>query len=163
MAAKDKSPLVEPPLAIAELEAELARRTAERDEALARESAIAEVLEVVNSPRGDLAPVFNAMVEKALWLCAAKLGLLLAYEGGCYCVVSLRGAPPAFVEFASRGPITPGPDTGLARLARDLQVVHIEDLVAGEAYRLREPLRVASVELAGMRTFLAVPLIKDAT
>jgi hypothetical protein len=66
MAAKGKSPLVKPPRTIAELEAELERRTTERDEALARESAIAEVLQVINSSPADLAPVFDSILEKAL-------------------------------------------------------------------------------------------------
>jgi hypothetical protein len=64
MAANGKAPLVKPPRTIAELEAELERRTAERDEALAREGAIAEVLQVINASPGDLAPVFDAMLKK---------------------------------------------------------------------------------------------------
>jgi hypothetical protein len=143
-----ESALADPQQIIADLQRRLAEREAERDaykaerdEALEQQTATAEVLQVINSSPGDLPPVFDAVVEKAMRLCEAKLGLLLTYEGGSYRMVSLHGAPPAFVEFASRGPITPGPATGLARLARELQVVHIEDLAAGEAYRQREPLR----------------------
>ena len=61
----------------------------------------------------------------------------------------------------TREPIRPGPHTGLERLVRLRQLVHIADLTAETAYRERDPLRVASVELAGMRTFLAVPLLKE--
>jgi two-component system NtrC family sensor kinase len=62
----------------------------------------------------------------------------------------------------TREPIRPGPRTGLATMVRERKVVHIADLSDEAAYHERDPLRVASVELAGMRTFLAVPLIKDA-
>jgi hypothetical protein len=66
MAAKEKAPLAKRPRTIAELEAELAARTAERDEAMARERALVEVLEVINASPGDLAPVFGALLEKTM-------------------------------------------------------------------------------------------------
>jgi len=142
---------------------ENARLITETREALEQQTATAEVLGVINASPGNLAPVFDAMLAKAIRLCDAELGQLLTYQGGCFHVASLHGGTPAFIEFMRRGPINPGPDTGLARLARELRVVHVEDLAAHEAYRQRDPLRVASVELAGMRTFLAVPLLKGDT
>jgi GAF domain-containing protein/nitrogen-specific signal transduction histidine kinase len=142
---------------------ENARLLTEQGEALEQQTATAEVLQVINSSPGNLAPVFDAMLAKAARLCDAELGQLLTYQGGCFHVASLYGGTPAFTEFMRRGPIKPGADTGLARLARELRVVHVEDLAAHETYRQRDPLRVASVELAGMRTFLAVPLLKSDT
>src|ERR1044071_6986809 len=67
--------------AYAELEQRLNECCAERDEALQREAAIAEVLEVINSSPGDLAPVFDVMLKKALHLCSAFSGLMWTFDG----------------------------------------------------------------------------------
>src|SRR5215472_9511027 len=107
MAARGKAPPVKTPRTNAELEAELRKRTAERDEALAGQSAITEVLDVINSSPGDLAPVFEAILENALSLCEVDIGVLWTHDGEMVHAAAIRGAPPALTEFLRQGPHRP--------------------------------------------------------
>ena len=86
----------------------------ERDEALARETAIAEVLGVINSSVGDLTPVFQVILEKAHSLCGATFGGLLTYDGNRFQAVALHGVPEAFAKIA-RQPFPPTPSNPVSR------------------------------------------------
>jgi PAS domain S-box-containing protein len=137
------------------------RLLTELRESLEQQQAIAEVLQVINSSPGDLEPVFDAMLEKALGLCGAAFGALWTYDGERVHAAAVQGAPPAFKEFLTRAPHAVGPDNAHGRLLRGEPVVHIADVARDEAYRSGDPVRRNLVELAGGRTLLAVPLRKD--
>ena len=142
---------------------DLTARTDDLTEALEQQTATSEVLQIISSSSGDLKPVFEAMLASAMQICDAQLGNCWLYDGDCYTVQAMRGAPPSLVEDWSRGPLRWGPDTGLGRLATIKQAVHIADVTAEKVYIERDPLRVATVEILGARTFLAVPILKDHT
>jgi PAS domain S-box-containing protein len=140
---------------------ENARLLTEQREALERQTATAEVLQVINQSPGNLAPVFDAMLDKALELCGAAFGLLWTYDGEQMHLAASRGAPPAYAEFLRQGPHPVGASNAHARLLRGEPVVHIVDAAEDEAYRSGDSVRRATVELGGGRTLLSVPLRKD--
>src|SRR6516165_8535969 len=177
MAAKAKAPQVKPPRTIAQLEAELEKRTVERDDALARVAAVAaerdeavaqqtataEVLGVINSSPGNLAPVFEVMLEKAMSLCGAIFGELHTYDGTSFKTSATRGHSAAFAEARAKNPPAARPGTASARILETKRPVHILDIKAEESYRKRSPASRALIELGGTRTTLAVPLLKNDT
>ncbi len=154
--------LTDPQQIIADLQRKLARYKAERDEALAQQAAATEVLQVINSSPGDLAPVFDAMLEKALRLCVAAFGVLWTYEGVNALAAAMSGVPAAFADMLTRGPHAVSPDNALGILLRgETRVIHLADAADTEAYRSGDLLRRAMVDLGGARTMLGVPLRKD--
>jgi signal transduction histidine kinase/HAMP domain-containing protein len=144
----------------ADLERKVGERTAELREALDQQTATAEVLQVINSSPGDLAPVFDAILGKAIELSRAKFGGLWTYDGEVFAVAALRDVDPRFAEIFKQGPYRPGPATAHSRVLHGERIVHIPDLIADEAYRTGDPVRRALVELAGVRCVLAVALRK---
>src|SRR5262245_38762658 len=152
---------------IADLQRQLAERTAERDEALAQQTATAEVLQVISSSPGELTPVFDAMLEKALRLCDAAFGDLMTFDGERFSSVVRHGFPAALVDFF-REPFVPGPDPYVVRLVVGESVVHAADMVAEFSSRAATPWRRAGlergralVELGNARTGLFLALRKD--
>jgi hypothetical protein len=95
---------------------------------LEQQTATAELLQVINSSPGDLAPVFDTMLHKATSLCGASLGALWTYDGEYLHVKAIRGASPEQVEFLRAGPHSPtSPDNPHLRLVRGERLVHIPD------------------------------------
>jgi signal transduction histidine kinase len=141
---------------------ELRQRTDDLSEALERQTATSEVLRVISSSAGELEPVFNAILANATRLCEAQIGNLHLREGDALRIVAMHDSPPEWTEYRRQNPvIRPGPNTGLGRVLHTRQIVHIEDIMA-EQTAANDPLRIAFAKLVGARTFLAVPMLKDA-
>src|SRR6266849_8766418 len=135
--------------------------TRELAEALEQQTATSEVLRVISSSPGELEPVFQTMLENAVRICEAKFGILFRYVDNAFEAVALVGVPPAYAADLKRGLRRPSAETALGRMARTRQAIHVPDLCAERAYLERDPVRVATVDLGGARTLLAVPMIKE--
>jgi signal transduction histidine kinase len=142
------------------LEQKVEERTRELTEALEQQTATAEILRVISSSPNDIAPVFDSILDNAMRLCDAHLGKLFLYDGEAFSAVAVRGGSPAVAEHFRRL-VRPGPLTGLGRLLVEKRPVHIPDITDDDAYRQRDPLRVATIELMQARTWLGVPLLKE--
>jgi PAS domain S-box-containing protein len=143
---------------------ENARLLTELRESLEQQTATAEVLQVINSSPGDLKPVFDTVLERAMALCEAKFGRLHTIDdAGLLHLATDQGISPLYAEFTANPANRPGPGGATPRLMRDptLPFVHVIDLKEEEAYRSGDPYRHALVHLGGVRTLLAIPLRKD--
>jgi GAF domain-containing protein len=141
---------------------ENARLLNELRESLQQQTATADVLNIIASSPGELEPVFEAMLANATQICGAEFGLLYRSEGDMFRTVSLYGAPPAFAEQRRLNPmLRPSPGTALGRVAATKEMVQIPDVQAEPVYQ-NDPLRRASfLDLAGARTVVCVPMLKD--
>ena len=139
---------------------ELRQRTDDLSEALEQQTATAEVLHVISSSPGELQPVFEATLANAVRLCEARFGLMNLYDGDSFLPVADNNAPPRFAE-ARSGPIRPHPESALGYVKRTKQVAQIEDLRTGRPYLEGNPVVRALADLAGARTLLVVPMLKE--
>ena len=140
---------------------ELRQRTADLSEALEQQTATSEVLSVISSSPGDLDRVFQSMLENAVRICEAKFGFLLRYDGNAYHTMAALCPVPEYAEEMRRGPLRPHPNSALGQVARTRQVAQIADITAHPLYAERNPMLVSGAEVGGIRTIVAVPMLKD--
>ncbi len=141
---------------------ELRQRTDDLTESLQQQTATSEVLRVISSSTGELQPVFEAVLENATRLCAAKFGNLYLCEGDAFRATAMHNVPPAFAEVRMRDPVVhPEPGSLLSRIVESKKAVHVPDVTAEQAYIERQPRYVTAVELGGFRSMLAVPMLRD--
>ncbi len=134
---------------------EVEARTRELSESLEQQTGTSEVLEVISSSPGELAPVFQAMLENATRICNAGFGSLVLFEGDAYRRAALHNAPAAFVAEQAQHPLVPlEASPTLGRLLETRQVIHIADI------RAEQP-EEAITRLGGARTVLCVPMLRD--
>jgi signal transduction histidine kinase len=144
----------------ATLESKVEARTHDLAEALEFQTATAEVLRTVASSPDNLQSVFESMLQKATELCDAKFGILYAYDGKVFTVAAMKNLPPAYADFLRDRPLPAGTNSALRGLVETKAPLHVADTIHDAGYQQREPLRVAAVELGGVRSLIAVPLLR---
>ncbi len=143
---------------------ELRQRTADLTESLDQQTATSQVLQVISSSPGDLEPVFASMLENAVRICDAKFGNIYRWEGDALHLVASHNAPPAFAEARRRSPFhrAAASEPVISRLLATKAAVHVADAAAMPGYIDRSDHgAVLAVELGGVRTALAVPMLRE--
>jgi GAF domain-containing protein len=153
------------------LEKKLEARTRELNEArehlaetLEQQRATSEVLQVISRSPGELEPVFKAMLANATKLCGASYGAMWLREGDdAFRLAALHGPLPAAYlrQLRSGALLRPGPDTPLSRVAQAQKAIQVADLRETRGYLDGDPLMVAGADVAGVRTIVAVPMLKE--
>ncbi|MDA9434170.1 sensor histidine kinase [Bradyrhizobium sp. CCBAU 51627] len=146
----------------ADLENKVEQRTIELRESLLHQTATSDVLQVISRSPGDLAPVFQTIIERATFICGAKFGNLFLFEDGGFRCVSVSDLPPAFAETFARTPVIfPPPSDPLGRVVATRRFVHVEDVRREPDYLAGFPPIVELAELGGARTILLVPMLRE--
>ena len=141
---------------------ELRQRTDDLSESLEQQTATSEVLKVISSSPGDVKPVFQAMLGNATRLCEAKFGHLYLWDGEAFNLVAMLNTPQALADARLSVPLRPGPNEPLGRMIASKSVVHVANAAAEQSYIERShPAVVTAVELGGIRTLAAIPMLKD--
>src|SRR5712671_413591 len=140
---------------------EVRARTRDLAESLEQQTATSEVLEVISSTPGNLEPVFQKLLENATRVCGAKFGVMHLWNGDSFNVVADYNMPPAYTALRQREQLHPHPESGLAAVVRTHEVAHIDDMRNSPAYLAGAPHAVRIVDVAGARTIVVVPMLKE--
>ena len=137
-------------------QAELARVIRERDEALERQRATAEILGAISRSKFDLQSILQSVVDTASQLCRADASVIFRLEGGVYRFAAGYSLVPAYIEHERQTPIFPGSGTVVGRAAMSRQIVQIEDAWTDPLYEQK-----AAAKISGGRSMLGVPLMRE--
>ena len=143
----------------ADLEKKVEQRTAELTESLEQQTATSEVLEVISASTGELEPIFQKMLENATRVCGANFGVMSLYDGDSFRNVAFYNVPSAFGS--SPQTFRPQPESAMGMAARTKQAVQFEDVRTHAPYLEGNPTAVAIADLAGARTLVAVPMLRE--
>ena len=137
------------------------RLLSELRESLEQQTATSEVLRVISSSPSELPPVFEAMLRNAVRICDANFGNVFRWDGTALNLVAAQNTPPAYSEARRRSPLRPDPSVPMGRVIATKSVVHIADLSTEQAYAERKSGITAAIEVGGVRTLLAIPMLKE--
>lgn len=131
------------------------------EEAISRERALGEVLRIINRSEGEIDEVIASVLGYALELCDAEFGMLFEYTTQNRSrATHFKKIPQPFRDWLiEQSAFQVSPQTGLGRMIANREVVNIADVRTEELYRRGDPLRDATVELGGARSFTAIPML----
>ena len=141
---------------------ELRQSTSDLSEFLEQQIATSEVLQVISSSPGDLEPVFATMLENAVRICDANFGNIYRWDGEVLHLLASHNTPPALADARKHSPLRPYAETPVGRMVVHKAAFHLADMTVMPGYIDRsDPGAVAAVELGGVRTILAIPMLKE--
>jgi two-component system NtrC family sensor kinase len=140
---------------------EVEARTVELTESLQQQTATSEVLQIISSSPGDLAPVFDKMLENATRVCGAEFGSMVLMEGDMLRQAAFYNAPAELAAVRTNAVRPLHPLSGIATAVRDKRVVQTEDIRNSPSYLARAQHAVELAELGGARTLVIVPMLRD--
>jgi GAF domain-containing protein len=138
---------------------EISRLARELKEAMKQRTATSEVLRMLSGSHTDVDRLFQTILANATNLCRAHFGTLLLREGDAFRMVATHNVPPAFADFRRREPLIRAPP--LLRMAETKRLLHVADVREYAASRPLDRDTTAFAELSGVRTLIAVPMLKD--
>jgi len=147
------------PSSVGGIDKKIALLTRERDDSLQQQTATSDVLQVISRSPGDLQPVFETILENAVRICDAKFGNIYRWDGNALSLVATHNTPRAYAEARRRSPVRPNPNNIFGSMVATKTVVHILDAAKQREQGNLE--YVAAVELGGVRTCIAVPMLKQ--
>ena len=142
-------------------ETEIQPLTGELNTIAEQQRATTEVLKLISSSFGDPQPVFASILASAVRICDADNGVISRWDGNALHLVATHNMPQAFIELREQSPYRPLRHSPSGRMLATGMLVHIADLAADPAYLEGDAPPVAAVEIGGIRTMVAVPLLKD--
>jgi GAF domain-containing protein len=140
---------------------EVQAKTRDLTESLEQQTATSEVLQVISSSPGELEPVFQKMLENATRVCGANFGIMNLWDGEKFNIVAGHDVSPAFVAFRKQHAHRSHPEAPLTAVDQTHRLVHVPDMMNNRAYLAGDPNVVALVDIAGARTLLIVPMLKE--
>jgi GAF domain-containing protein len=141
-------------------ETKVEQLTRELHEALQQQAATSEVLHIISGSPSDVSVVFQKLLAHAARICHAKFGNIYRLEDDSLCLVASHNTPAALV--ATRRRVRINPNFPFGRMVATKKAVHVADIRTEEGYaKLRDPQLVGPAEIGGVRTILAVPMLKD--
>ncbi|MFK7745856.1 MAG: LuxR C-terminal-related transcriptional regulator [Roseobacter sp.] len=131
------------------------------EEAISREKALSEVLRIIGAAKGNLDTVMPAILSYALELCDAEYGILFEYRQEKKFHATFTLGIPSDLEawFDDQGWFAVSPKTGLGRMDVQRKAINIFDVKSEDIYKTDDPLRYATADLGGARSFVAIPML----